>query len=296
MKKKAQRAADMVSCAPKTCLYFSIGINIFLAIFVSVLAIYFNTLDKETVENKDVPKPSTNIAQKLLQANVSLVGDLQSSVCFNCDYLGEDVNTNETLYDDIYTTDRQNKLCCLKDTAIQEFIRAIQNEDNHIGNANSVSDSFHWWRERPCAAHLYLDRKKSISKENKLRWVASDSLGTAFTKDIDLQNATHLQIMESGNYFIYSSTTFDHSKDIYVETFYQSLTKFHPLLPRTGDVDLVFSKFGGSKTSDKHHTNFLAGVFELQRGYLISSSLSQSAHNFLDQSNQVNNYIGLFKL
>lgn len=125
MKKKAQRAADMVSCAPKTCLYFSIGINIFLAIFVSVLAIYFNTLDKETVENKDVPKPSTNIAQKLLQANVSLVGDLQSSVCFNCDYLGEDVNTNETLYDDIYTTDRQNKLCCLKDTAIQEFIRAV---------------------------------------------------------------------------------------------------------------------------------------------------------------------------
>lgn len=132
--------------------------------------------------------------------------------------------------------------------------------------------------------------------ENKLRWVASDLFGTAFTKNIDLQNATHLQIKQSGNYFIYSSTTFDHSKDIYVETFYQSLTKFHPLLPRTGDVDLVFSKFGGSKTSDKHHTNFLAGVFELQRGYLISSSLSQSAHNFLDQSNQVNNYIGLFKL
>lgn len=115
----------MVSCAPKTCLFISCGVNIILAIFVSVLAIYYNILDKETVENEDLPKPSTNIAQKLLQANVSLGGDLKSSVCFNCDYLGEDVNTNETLYDDIYTTDRQNKLCCLKDTAIQEFIRAV---------------------------------------------------------------------------------------------------------------------------------------------------------------------------
>lgn len=296
MKKKTQHAADMVSSTPKTCLFISCGINILLAISVSVLAIYYKSMEKEPVENKDLLKPSTNTALKLLQANVSLGEDLQSSVCFNCDYLGEGVNTNETLYDDIYTTDRQNKLCCLKDTAIQEFIRAIQNKDNRIGNTNSVRNSFHWWRDRPCAAHLYLDRKRSISKENKLRWTDSDSFGTAFTKDIDLQNATHLQIKHSGNYFIYSSTTFDHSKDIYVETFYQSLTKFHPLLPRTGDVDLVFSKFGGSKTSDKHHSNFLAGVFELQRGYLISSSLSQSAHNFLDQSNHVNNYIGLVKL
>lgn len=280
---------------PKTCLIISCGINFALAITVGVLAFIYHNLDQETVQNKDL-KPLTNTAPQLLQANVSLGDELQSSVCFNCDYLGEDVNVNETLYDGIYTAGQQSKLCCLKDMAIQEFIRGIQNEDNHIGNANSVRNSFHWWRVRPCAAHLYLDRKNSISKENKLRWVDRDSFGTAFTKDIELHNATHLEIKQSGNYFIYSSTTFDHSKETDVETFYQSLTKFHPLLPRTGDVDLVFSKFGGSKTSDKHHSNFLAGVFELQRGYLVSSSLSQSAHNFLDKSSQVNNYFGLFKL
>lgn len=131
MKKKTQHAADMVSSTPKTCLFISCGINILLAISVSVLAIYYKSMEKEPVENKDLLKPSTNTALKLLQANVSLGEDLQSSVCFNCDYLGEGVNTNETLYDDIYTTDRQNKLCCLKDTVIQEFIRAVSIYSNY---------------------------------------------------------------------------------------------------------------------------------------------------------------------
>lgn len=51
----------MVFCEFKICLYFLFGINIFLVIFVSVLVIYFNILDKEIVENKDVFKLLINI-------------------------------------------------------------------------------------------------------------------------------------------------------------------------------------------------------------------------------------------
>lgn len=51
----------MVFCVFKICLYVLCGINIFLVIFVSVLVIYFNILDKEIVENKDVFKLLINI-------------------------------------------------------------------------------------------------------------------------------------------------------------------------------------------------------------------------------------------
>ena len=132
--------------------------------------------------------------------------------------------------------------------------------------------------------------------DNKLRWVDRDSYGTAFTRDVDLENGTHLRINHSGSYFIYSSTSFSMGGGGIVETFYQSVTKYHPLLPRTGDVDLVFSKYGGARSSAKHHTNFLAGVFELQSGYLISSSLSSAGHLYLDNASPVTNYIGLYKL
>jgi hypothetical protein len=132
--------------------------------------------------------------------------------------------------------------------------------------------------------------------ENKLRWKADDTYGTAFAQDIVLINGTHMEINQEGYYFIYTATTFDHSGQDTVATLYQRLVKFHPMLPITGDVELIFSKFGGSRESDRHHTNFLAGVFKLTPKYRISSSLSLNAHRFLDKSSFIKNYIGIYKL
>ncbi|XP_062568728.1 uncharacterized protein LOC134230879 [Saccostrea cucullata] len=240
----------------------------------------------------------TDTLQQEIIGNVSGDGELQTkdSVCFSCDYLGNSVSVNETLYDKIVTTDCQHKLCCIKNSVIHDFVQATLNQNNDKGNNSSIRDSFTWWRNRPHSAHLYLDRDNSVTKENKLRWITDDSYGTAFAHDIELMNGTHMRIKKGGIYFIYSSTTFDHTGQDTVETLYQSIIKYHPMLPKTGDVDLIFSKFGGSPESDRHHTNFLAGVFELQKDYRIASPLSQSGHKFLDKSSVIKNYFGIYKL
>nr|ADG85257.1 Fas ligand-like protein [Ostrea edulis] len=278
----------------KCFMIFSCAVNVVLAIVFGVLVgLNWDKLLDNYFRFSNSETPQSVIGNATVSGKAITIRD---SVCFSCDYLGSGVSVNETLYEEIVTTDCKHKLCCIKDKVIHDFVIATQNENNENENSSSIRDSFAWWRNRANSAHFYLDREIPVSKENKLRWKADDTYGTAFAQDIVLVNGTHMRIKQDGIYFIYTSTTFDHSRQDTVETIYQSLIKYHPYLPKTGDVDLVFSKFGGSRESDRHHTNFLAGVFKLEPGFLIASSLSQRGHVFLDASSPIKNYIGLYKL
>lgn len=53
------------------------------------------------------------------------IGLTKDSVCMSCDYLGDTVLAHETLYSDVITTECENKLCCLKDGEIRNFLQSV---------------------------------------------------------------------------------------------------------------------------------------------------------------------------
>lgn len=56
--------------------------------------------------------------------NVSgdVIGLIKDFVCMLCDYLGDIVFVYEILYSDVIIIECENKLCCLKDREICNFL------------------------------------------------------------------------------------------------------------------------------------------------------------------------------
>ena len=112
----------------KRCLMVSCAINVALIIaiiFILVLGGHFNDIDD--LEDYEVNVQSSAIHQ----TNSSYDGGMSnSSVCLFCDYLGDTVNKNETLYEDIYRTSDQRKLCCFRNRVIHDFVRAVSETES----------------------------------------------------------------------------------------------------------------------------------------------------------------------
>lgn len=112
----------MVSCAINVALIIAI-------IFILVLGGHFNDVDD--LDDYEVDVQSSAIHQP----NSSYDGGISnSSVCLFCDYLGDTVKKNETLYDDIYRTSDQRKLCCFRNRVIHDFVRAVSETESRTAN------------------------------------------------------------------------------------------------------------------------------------------------------------------
>ena len=116
----------------KRCLMVSCVINVALIIaiiFILVLGGHFNDVDD--LEDYEVNVQSSAIHE----TNSSYDGGISnSSVCLFCDYLGDTVNENETLYEDIYRTSDQRKLCCFRNRVIHDFVRAVSETESRTAN------------------------------------------------------------------------------------------------------------------------------------------------------------------
>lgn len=219
------------------------------------------------------------------------IGLTKDSVCMSCDYLGDTVLAHETLYSDVITTECENKLCCLKDGEIRNFLQSI----NDLKESNSLTKtSLGWWRNRPNSAHFYMDKDTPV-KDKDLQWMLADSQETAFAQGIELLNKTYMKVNSVGLYYIYAATTFDLGSRELISPFYQILRKSHPKQTNTGDESLVFHKISGL-TLEKQQTIFMSGIFFLMKNHQISSELSEGGHKFLDTSAVLKSYIGAYKL
>ena len=97
-------------------------------------------------------------------------------------------------------------------------------------------------------------------------------------------------------YFIYVAVTFDFADETYlkvVPTVYHNITCRHPNLPKTGEISMLMSKYGGSAESDRIHTSFLCGTFKLQSGYEIGSYVD--SFQYVKKSTYAS-YFGMFRL
>lgn len=265
----------------------SLVVNIFLLCTLIFLFI-FKTFGK--IDDEDAKADYVNIKMP------------DSGVCFPCDYLGPDVKKEDTLYDHIHMTDNGQKLCCITSlpditTLMRKVVeRQFPPGEHDYSEDSKVRESIKWWRERPHSIHMYHD-----TTANNLTWtIREDGLGTAFSNGIkSVDNRFVVPRHDYGDsalYFIYAAVTFDFADETYlkvVPTVYHNITRRHPNLPKTGEISMLMSKYGGSAESDRIHTSFLCGTFKLQSGYEIGSYVD--SFQYVKKSTYAS-YFGMFRL
>lgn len=257
----------------KTATYFSVVLNFILLV---ILAIVFFVKDNDTDLNN---RPSLNVT-----------GQDNKSVCFTCDYLGDDVKKDDTLFSDITKTKCGHRLCCIKQDGLHLFIKKmlLSSEEENKQNFDVIRQ-MKWWRERRNAAHLF--REKTKNKQD-LKWKEKDSNGIAFTNRIKFVNGT-LEVDEPGLYFVYTAITVDFSAEHRVPIIYHNVTTKHPKLVENGQKLRLMNKYGGSVSSDKVYTSFLCGSLYVYRGFQIETQISDPVYI---RDDSYSSYFGLFKL
>lgn len=233
-------------------------------------------------------KDNENNLNDLTNSNVT--GQDKKTVCFTCDYLGDNVKKDDTLFSDITKTKCGHRLCCIKQEGLHLFIKQMLLSPDE-GNKNNfeVIRQMKWWRERRNAAHLFLETTKN---RPELIWKGKDKYGVAFTNGVKFVNGT-LEVVESGLYFVYTAITVDFSSERRVPIIYHNVTTKHPRLVDNGQTLRLMNKYGGSELSDKVHTSFLCGSLLVYRGFQIETQISDPVY-IKDES--YSSYFGVFKL
>lgn len=104
-------------------MIFSCAVNVVLAIVFGVLVgLNWDKLLDNYFRFSNSETPQSVIGNATVSGKAITIRD---SVCFSCDYLGSGVSVNETLYEEIVTTDCKHKLCCIKDKVIHDFVIAV---------------------------------------------------------------------------------------------------------------------------------------------------------------------------
>ncbi|OWF54840.1 uncharacterized protein LOC110467394 [Mizuhopecten yessoensis] len=277
----------------KHAFFISVVVNIVLVTVLIILFIIRQTLRDREFSTTDIPSPKTGALK-----------DTGGQLCLPCDFKG--TKTNDTLYEFILQTKKNNTLCCLRrDDTLQNLILELEEtnrRNGHYDQNNMNPGKLQWWRERNHAAHLYLN-----PFTNGITW-REQGCKTSFLRNLTLtdlgRRLTIPDFSGAGMYFVYSVYTFDFGNEatdrqapIGIHNVYHHSSSFI----NSNDRPLLWmSKLGGENTA-KRQTSFLCGVVSMN----MRDSIETEAVSIVAGKNVTfkhidrlpySNYFGMFKL